>query len=190
VAKFIQRNIELGTDARYFSALTQDEQERVDRVLMMLEDETKALVDAEEERREALVVFLGGYVPEEEDLKKLVSIERSLQKLVPKSEWYDKCINADISDVSSISIIHKRVNYTENVSSITDIDTVMNEEHSVHRMIKKDREKLSEIDYKLDKLKNEAEGETARLDPEVLNKLLFQSYHDQAETEYQSKDLE
>ncbi|KAI9144579.1 FSIP1 family-domain-containing protein [Paraphysoderma sedebokerense] len=86
---FIQRNIVLGADARFFSAMSEDEEKRVERVLEIdFDDASYSCSIGSPETRPVSV--LSGFTPEPEDLEKLNSIHSRLQQIIPPLEWDSK----------------------------------------------------------------------------------------------------
>ncbi|KAJ3012929.1 hypothetical protein HKX48_006005 [Thoreauomyces humboldtii] len=100
---FIQRNIVLGGEARYYSAMTEEESERVETLLQGLDGEDEEAMDLEDvessadgtnnsNRNRPMSTASSAFFPDGGEHDRLVEIDRRLQLIIPEPEWDEKSI--------------------------------------------------------------------------------------------------
>ncbi|KAJ3412797.1 hypothetical protein HDV05_000203 [Chytridiales sp. JEL 0842] len=144
---FIQRNIILGPDARYYSALTKEEQQRVNSIVNV--PENSADVSDKEERP----LPLWSDEKDAEEFAKLAELDRKLESL---HEYDDKSEIQSLIWAPSASLI----NFRDDTSSQRDTNSVMNQ--YLDQSILNDHDykvRLKEIDETLKNLKDNNEAE-------------------------------
>lgn len=101
---FVVRNILLGSEARYYSAMTDDERTRVNQIMLDFDAENGEEIEAiptESIERIPSMKEMEGYVPVESELMRLAMIEDNLRNLVPRSEWPNKLLSETSTGIST-----------------------------------------------------------------------------------------
>ncbi|KAI8896961.1 hypothetical protein BC833DRAFT_595371, partial [Globomyces pollinis-pini] len=145
---FISRNIVLGGDARFYHALTQNEIERINRILDndSLENDSDGIYPDDKQ------VVQHPFTPNFEDLHKLVKIDSKLSELLPESEWDNKSL---VWSASGYQTPIKSWPPTPNIawkSKSRDIETAMNDKDLFNKSFNERR--IDEIDQRLMELQN------------------------------------
>ena len=150
---FITRNKLLGPDARFYDALTLQEKQRV-----------QEIVDQPDEKIESL-----GFSLEQTDYSSLTDIDKSLQDLVPQSQWQSKSISLAGTGFQTPAT------YDGGMASARNVDAVLQDVDGIkdsNVFLKNEMKMIKEIDEKLDGLKELEERPITR---EEIEKLIFES---------------
>ncbi|KAJ3154110.1 Fibrous sheath-interacting protein 1 [Geranomyces michiganensis] len=189
---FIQRNIVLGPEARYYSAMTEEESERVEQLLQAtdFDDEEIDFTSSNSGLTSASGHLIGrpasaassGFFPDMDDHARLIKIDRKLQLIIPEPEWETKSIvwstpaslmpsgartpaetyAGDMCGSSSV------------MSDARDVETVLHDQGTVtgpEILLQNEQARLAEIDAKLEALR---EGESRPVTREEIDRLLYE----------------
>jgi hypothetical protein len=151
---FIERNIALGPDARFYHALTEDEQLRVDKLLT----------------EEEVTSTAPGFIVNTAELERLVSIDRyhgvmvsKLCEMTPECEWESKSLIWSQPPSTTHTPTLSRSNSTLFFSSVNskiptkDIEEILKSKEIMeqHDIFHEDKKNLANIDQKLLNLRSE-----------------------------------
>ncbi|KAJ3173123.1 Fibrous sheath-interacting protein 1 [Geranomyces variabilis] len=189
---FIQRNIVLGPDARYYSAMTEEESERVEQLLQAtdIDDEGTDLFTTNFGFSGSTTNMIGrptsaassGFFPDMEDHERLIKIDRKLQLIIPEPEWETKSITwstpASLMPSGARTPAEHYAGDTWGSSSVVsdmrDVETVLHDQGTVTApeiLLRDEQTQLAEIDAKLEALK---EGESRPVTREEIDRLLYE----------------
>lgn len=162
---FVQRNIVLGKDARYYHAMSQLECDRVESILDNPEFDNETIDDCASsvDRPQSA---LTGFYPDPKDLNRLLEIDKELQKIVPESDWETKSLvwssNMPSGATTPLSSIRQPI-HVDSVLETLSYDFSLN------------YERLKEIDERLNELQNSNLSDNVKLDPKQLEFLISQT---------------
>lgn len=185
VGDFIQRNIVLGNDARYYHALTQEEKDRVQNILDL------EAFDVDLELNNEMAPF----TPKQPEMKSLERIDSQLCLMTPQEEWDQKSLiwSSQVSGIqtpnSMSGLVWGRSNSmldlksfnssSSNLSTTSrDLDSVMNDTH-IMDTLPSASSKLNQIDLKIEQL-HKMDDEGVLVDIETLSQLIQQVKQEQA----------
>ncbi|TPX63929.1 hypothetical protein SpCBS45565_g06246 [Spizellomyces sp. 'palustris'] len=194
---FIQRNIVLGPEARYYSAMTEEEKERVERILNVddteedVPDNVSVLTDHSKPSAFHFTrptTATTAFFPDTDEFEQLVEIDRKLQLIIPEPEWETKSIvwsepastNASGSQTPMPGRF-SRQSFSSSSVSIRDITAVMHDADNAKPaevLLKDEQKQLREIDEKLEALR---EGDARPISREDLDRLLYECMRFEAE---------
>ncbi|KAI8929167.1 FSIP1 family-domain-containing protein [Entophlyctis helioformis] len=204
---FIERNKVLGPDARYYSAMTEEEMDRVNRLLRDEEaaDDPSSRAETASEAGESAVssrptsTASFGFFPEGADLGQLQDIDSRLADLIPRSEWGAKSLVWSTPSTSGVhtpmtgnwlrSNLHSAMTSASVSSGMhsrsRDIESLLHDTEipKTAEMFQSDHQRMLAIDEQLRRLKEEEqEEETRPLTREALEYLISQAMHSSAQS--------
>ncbi|KAI9103230.1 fibrous sheath-interacting protein 1 [Phlyctochytrium arcticum] len=165
---FIERNIALGPEARYYSALTEEESERVEHILQAEDEaweETGNGMFDETLRTPNMPTrpwtSASGFSPETDDFNRLAEIDRQLQLILPEADWEAKSVVWSTNNSVQASGMQTPVNHLIPRHSIRDsappqpvrdIASVLHSAEALRQteeIFRMEQKRLEEIDEKL-----------------------------------------
>ncbi|RKO91579.1 hypothetical protein BDK51DRAFT_47543 [Blyttiomyces helicus] len=169
---------QLGPEARYYAAMTEEEKDRVERILSVddLDERSDTPSDVSESVpgtpfRPFTSMSMTGFVPDGEEYGRLVEIDRQLQLIIPEPEWETKSIVWSAPGTSGGSVsgfgsgmltpmtpgLWSRHSDRMSVISVRDVEAVMHDTELLKsdRTITDDLALLKAIDERLETLKDE-----------------------------------
>ncbi|TPX60409.1 hypothetical protein PhCBS80983_g01782 [Powellomyces hirtus] len=200
---FIQRNIVLGPEARYYSAMTEEEKERVETLLQAaddeLDDDASSTVGGSAKPYETMMArpmstSSSAFYPDEDEHERLVKIDRKLQLIIPEPEWETKSIVWSTPASAMASGTQTPISTgrwaQQSVASFSSSlrDTVMHDQNVIiapEVLLKNEQAQLAEIDAKLERLK---EGEERPVTREEIDRLLYECMRFEADMRSRQSD--
>ncbi|XP_052766708.1 fibrous sheath-interacting protein 1-like isoform X2 [Mya arenaria] len=171
---FIKRNKELAADANNLIAMTDEEKKRLDDLLTDVENlpDIAENMELDDSNPFQIAVKPGdGFVPDEDELRSLTSIDSRLKELLPPED-YASVVSSSMSHVPQTKLFtHTGVKH--------DIDWQSRGERALFRNAEQRQmnERLQDIEIELSKLKNPDDleiAETPVLNEDQLHELLEQ----------------
>ncbi|KAI9002286.1 hypothetical protein BC832DRAFT_593595 [Gaertneriomyces semiglobifer] len=192
LGNFIERNIVLGPEARYYSAMTEEEVDRVEQILQAMDDdETSEVEDGSICGAATPMTDLSGrpsttstaFFPDEDEVNRLIDIEKKLQLILPEQEWETKSgvfefslpHTADVSGCQTPKSVPSakwaRPSFDIRRISMRDVNTILHDVEATKQqeLFQEELETLRQIDKRLQELESE---ESRPMTREVLDGLL------------------
>ncbi|KAJ3187099.1 Fibrous sheath-interacting protein 1 [Gaertneriomyces sp. JEL0708] len=192
LGNFIERNIALGPEARYYSAMTEEEVDRVEQILQAMDDDEMS--EAEDGSicgaATPMTDVFGrpsttstAFFPDEDEVNRLIDIEKKLQLILPEQEWETKSgvfefslpHTADASGSQTPKSVSSakwaRPSFDIRRISMRDVNTILHDVETTKQqeLFQEELETLRQIDKRLQELESE---ESRPMTREVLDGLL------------------
>ncbi|KAI8800872.1 hypothetical protein BJ742DRAFT_879464 [Cladochytrium replicatum] len=164
---FIQRNIVLGPEARYYSAMTDTEKDRVESILQREEYENidggDTVDDANSTAASTILTrptSTASILFTEPEMSRLAEIDRALENIIPASEWDSKSVVWSAIDgtdgrATPVSLFSAKVRVRDVEAVMHDKDLLVNQTpENVHLIEPDQARRLQDIDTALSELQN------------------------------------
>ncbi|KAJ3300837.1 Fibrous sheath-interacting protein 1 [Borealophlyctis nickersoniae] len=183
---FIQRNIVLGPEARFYDAMTEEEKERVEAILnsadLEIEESPESVASSGMSTPFRPFTASTGFFPEPTEYDRLIDIDRKLQLIIPETQWETKSIVWTASSATGTSTPMTCGLWSApsemNFVTVRDVETVMRDvdiAKAPEKLLRDEQNLLQEIDEKLQRLED-----APSLSSQDLDRLLYECLRDDA----------